>query len=320
MACAVNYNGASIRELADSVMVHGEGPFWDSENNVLYFVDISEQRVYRYFQNRLEHVQLDESVSFVVPVAGQQGLFVIGLGTTLASLRWNLNESTHKVVGLAAVDGDKPGNRWNDAKADNNGYLWAGTMGFEDAAGNIPPGRGTLYKLNDTGCFQNLEPTLPGVSVSNGLAWNEDGTRMYYIDSPTKQIALFDYDQATASISNRRTFYDFKTDNIPGVPDGMTIDAFGNLWIANYGGAQVLHVSGSSAKLLGKLKVPAQKVSSVTFGGPQLDKLYITTLRRGVTPEEFNEYPMSGKVLEVSGLGVQGTPNRRVREKCFRLL
>lgn len=68
----------------------------------------------------------DESVSFVIPVAGQQGLFVIGLGTTLASLRWNLNESTHKVVGLATVDGDKPGNRWNDAKADNNGYLWAG--------------------------------------------------------------------------------------------------------------------------------------------------------------------------------------------------
>lgn len=78
----------------------------------------------------------------------------------------------------------------------------SGTMGFEDAAGNIPPGRGTLYKLNDTGCFQNLEPVLPGVSVSNGMAWNEDGTRMYYIDSPTKQIALFDYDPATATICN----------------------------------------------------------------------------------------------------------------------
>lgn len=65
-------------------------------------------------------------MSFVIPVAGQQGLFVIGLGTTLASLRWNLNENTHKVVGLATVDVDKPGNRWNDAKADSNGYLWAG--------------------------------------------------------------------------------------------------------------------------------------------------------------------------------------------------
>lgn len=74
-------------------------------------------------------------------------------------------------------------------------------MGFEDAAGNIPPGRGTLYKLNDT-CFQNLNPVLPGVSVSNGLAWNKDGTRMYYIDSPTKQISLFDYDSSTATICN----------------------------------------------------------------------------------------------------------------------
>lgn len=74
-------------------------------------------------------------------------------------------------------------------------------MGFEDSAGNIPPGRGTLYKLNDT-CFQNLDPVIPGVSVSNGLAWNKDGTRMYYIDSPTKQIALFDYDSTTATICN----------------------------------------------------------------------------------------------------------------------
>lgn len=73
-------------------------------------------------------------------------------------------------------------------------------MGFEDAAGNIPPGRGTLYKLNDTGCFQNVESVLPGVSVSNGLAWNDDGSRMYYIDSPTKQIALFDYNPSTATL------------------------------------------------------------------------------------------------------------------------
>lgn len=85
--------------------------------------------------------------------------------------------------------------------------LILGTMGFEDATGNIPPGRGTLYKLNDTGCFQNLDPVLPGVSVSNGIAWNKDGTKMYYIDSPTKQIALFDYDPATTSICNFVIFF-----------------------------------------------------------------------------------------------------------------
>jgi len=82
----------------------------------------------------------------------------------------------------------------------------------------------------------------------------------------------------------------------------------------------VLHVSGTSAKLLGKLKIPAEKVSSVTFGGPQLDKLYVTTISRGVTAEKFNEYPMTGKVLEVSGLGVKGTKNNRIREKCFQQL
>lgn len=80
-------------------------------------------------------------------------------------------------------------------------------MGFEDAAGNIPTGRGTLYKLNDTSCFRNLDPVLPEVTVSNGLAWNSNGTKMYYIDSPTRQIALFDYDPATASICKENLFY-----------------------------------------------------------------------------------------------------------------
>lgn len=79
-------------------------------------------------------------------------------------------------------------------------------------------------------------------------------------------------------------------------------------------------MSGYSGKLLGKLPIPAEKVSSVTFGGPQLDKLYVTTISRGVKPEKFNQYPLSGKVLEVTGLGVRGTPNRRIRDKCFRLL
>lgn len=81
-------------------------------------------------------------------------------------------------------------------------------MGFEDAAGNIPipKGQGTLYKLDNTGCFEHLDAVLPAVTISNGLAWNDNGTRMYYIDSPTKQIALFDYDPVTASICNYFVF------------------------------------------------------------------------------------------------------------------
>lgn len=77
-------------------------------------------------------------------------------------------------------------------------------------------------------------------------------------------------------------------------------------------------MNGSSGKLLGKLKIAAEKVSSVTFGGPQLDKLYVTTISYGVAADKYREYPLTGKVLEVSGLGVKGTPNRRVRRKCFR--
>ncbi|XP_050544860.1 regucalcin-like [Daktulosphaira vitifoliae] len=327
----VDYDGAVVSAVSDKVMVHGEGPFWDSENNILYFVDIAQHRVYKWVENKLDYVQLDEDVSFVIPVAKKKHTFAIGLGRQLASLQWytdNINGSipvkVQHLTKLATVDNDKPGNRWNDAKADPKGQLWAGTMGFEDAAGNIPTGQGTLYKLNDIKsnqfpkCTQNVKPVLPRVSVSNGMAWSKDGSKMYYIDSPTKQIDLFDYDSKTDSINNRRPFYNFSTDFIPGVPDGMTIDENDNIWIANYGGAQVLHVSGVSGKLLGKLPIKAKYVSSVTFGGNNLDKLYVTTLSRGVSLEQFKEYPMSGKVLEVSGLGVKGLPNRWVQNKCFQ--
>jgi len=92
-SAAVNYNATSIKEVAENLTL-GEGPFWDSENNVLYFVDIYEHRVYRYYENRLEHIVLDDKVGFIIPVAGEQNLFVIGLGTTLCTLRWNLNETT----------------------------------------------------------------------------------------------------------------------------------------------------------------------------------------------------------------------------------
>jgi sugar lactone lactonase YvrE len=81
---------------------------------------------------------------------------------------------------------------------------------------------------------------------------------------------------------------------------------------------QVIHVNGMSGKLLGKLKIAAEKVSSVTFGGPRLDKLYVTTISLGVAREKYKDYPMTGKLLEVSGLGVKGTLNRRVQAKCFR--
>jgi len=144
----VNYSGTSIKEVAENLTL-GEGPFWDRENDALYFVDIYQHRVYRYYRNRLDHVQLggtretsrklfartdrakftvtDKNVGFVIPIAGVEGLFVVGLGTTLSTLRWDLNETTaSEVVGLTTVDEGKPDNRFNDAKADNHGHLWAG--------------------------------------------------------------------------------------------------------------------------------------------------------------------------------------------------
>ncbi|XP_050534715.1 regucalcin-like [Daktulosphaira vitifoliae] len=316
--CSVNYDGAVIKSISNDVMVLGEGPFWDSQKQIFYFVDIMQHRVYRFKNSKLEFLQLDTDVGFIIPVAEEEDLFVIGLGTELTALKWseNCNQSYSKRR-LITVDENKVDNRWNDAKADHAGFLYAGTMARKDEGGNFPPNQGTLYKLSDS-C--QMEAVVSNVSISNGMAWNNDGTKMYYIDSLTKQIALFDYDPKENKLANRRVFYDFKTDQLPGFPDGMTIDENDNLWVANYGGAQVIHICGHTGKLLGKLALQAELVSSVTFGGPELDILYVTTISEGESEEQFKKYPKTGKVLEVTGLGVKGTLSRRVKSNCFRSL
>jgi len=154
--------------------------------------------------------------------------------------------------------------RFNDVIADPMGRVYCGTM-----AGSA--GGGRLFRLDTDGSLTEL---LDGVGCSNGMGFSPDRQWLYYIDSSTKQIARFACDPATGDLRGRKVFVD--TSNEEGVPDGMTVDAEGFIWCARWGGGCVVRYRPDGVEH-GRLQFPARKVSSVAFGGSDLNELYVTT-------------------------------------------
>uniref|UniRef100_A0A224XUC0 Regucalcin n=1 Tax=Panstrongylus lignarius TaxID=156445 RepID=A0A224XUC0_9HEMI len=286
-------------------VAHAEGPHWVASEQALYYVDIAGFSVHRYDTKEKKHtsIKLNDPVGLVIPIKNVRGKFVIGYGTNITILEWDGISNNYKLHTKYQVDVDKPGNRFNDGKADFNGNLWLGTMGREEPAGVVAKDQGTLYRVLASNC--KLDSVLVPVSVSNGITWNGDNTIMYYIDSPTRKIDAFDFYLKTATIENRRTLFDFEKNNVPGLPDGMTSDSHDNLWIACWGGSKVIQVS-KEGKLLRSILLPVTRVSSATWGGPNLDILYVTTISAGLSAEELKVQPDAGAVFAITGLGVKG--------------
>jgi len=146
---------------------------------------------------------------------------------------------------------------------------------------------------------------IANVSISNGLAWSVDHRTLYYIDSPTRQIVAFDFDDGRGAISNRRVVIQLGEEE--GFPDGMTIDKEGMLWVGHWGGWQVARWNPQTGKKLLQIKLPVAKVTSCTFGGDLLQDLYITTAKVDLTANELREQPLAGSLFVVPNCG-EGLP------------
>ena len=146
---------------------------------------------------------------------------------------------------------------------------------------------------------------LSGVTISNGLAWSVDHKTFYYIDTPTREVKAFDYDLATGQIANPRVAI-YVPESL-GWPDGMTSDTDGNLWIAMWGGAQVTKWNPNTGKLLEQIPVPALHTSACVFGGKDMNELYVTSARKGMSEADLKKYPLSGGLFKVI-TNVEGMP------------
>ena len=278
------------------VVVHanatlGEGPSWDAEGNRLLWVDIELNLLHIYYPDSEEDVtyEIGQTIGAVVPYCEDEVIVVLYEGFHKYQL------STGTLTFIANPEQHLPNNRFNDGKCDPCGRFWAGTMSLE-GEGNC----GSLYCLDHD---LSVRKVLADVSTSNGLGWSTDGCTMYYIDTPTRQVDVFDYDRVTGTISNRRMA--FKMPEDAGYPDGMTVDSEGMLWIAEWNGGRVGRWNPDTGQLLEIIFVPAGHVTSCVFGGRELEDLYITTACTGMKDEQLEAQPLSGNLFRVK-TGVKG--------------
>lgn len=279
----------------DSAAVIGEGPVWEPEIGLLIWVDIPVGVVHSFdpASGRDHAYHLGQSVG--VAVLGPEGSLVVACADGF----YSLDLATGDCNLLAHVEADMPSSRMNDGACDALGRLWAGTM--SDAAN---PRIGSLYRFD---ADRRVTKVLSDLTISNGIGWSLDNSRMYYIDSPTQTVDVFDFDLASGSLSNRRSFVIIPTAD--GMPDGLTVDAEDCIWVALWGGSEIRRYDESGA-LLERCHFPVQYVSSCAFGGSKLDELYVTTARYTLDAEARKQQPGAGGIFRLLS-DVRGTPAHR---------
>ena len=275
----------------------GEGLLWDVETQRLYFVDSLGCRVFRCTADGGE-VRTWEVPSEVGAVALREDR-----DTLLLALRDGfhvLNLTTGGTEPLVNPEPDRPANRLNDGAVDPAGRFVAGSM---DTGESDPTG--ALWRLDPDHSVHRLDG---GIICSNGPCWSPDGGTFYFADSFTGTRVAYDYDVATGSVSNKRTFVEVESDG--GAPDGACVDEEGYLWSATVFDGRVIRYApdGSVDR---EIRMPVVKITNVAFGGPNLDRLYVTSMAHPPLPKYPGDGPQRGATFVVDGLGVRGLPERR---------
>ena len=261
-----------------------EGPVWDAAGKRLVWVDIMAGRVHLFDPATGKCRTLAVNRPVGAAVLAREGGLVVALPEGFS----RLDLETGTVTPFAPLPSPQPDVRMNDGKCDRTGRFWAGTMALDERAG-----AGALYRLDPTGVVTAM---LPDVTVSNGLDWSPDERSMYYVDSGTRRIDRFDWDLATGRFSNRRPLVHFPVQ--AGVPDGLTVDAEGGVWVALWGGG-ALHRYRPDGNLDRVVLLPVTHPTSCAFGGPDLRDLYVTSARTALDPAARARQPLAGGLFRV---------------------
>lgn len=272
--------------VGDVTATLGEGPYWVPDDECLLWVDISEGQLHRtdVASGSTESVKLD-AVSAAFPAAGGGILTAGGNQLTLRFLAGGEEKQPPRVVAEAPA---REGVRFNDGGVDPAGRVWIGSMHTDESEP-----LGELYRLDPDG---TLTPVVRKVTISNGLGWSPDGSRLYYVDSPSRKIDMFDYDSAAGEASGRRVFADLRYAD--GVPDGLTVDADGCVWVAMWGGAAIRRFTPAGKPDV-MLPVPVARPTSCAFGGPDLSDLYVTSASIGLSESARAAQPLAGRLLRL---------------------
>ena len=261
----------------------GEGTRWDDRYHELLHVDILAGRIYRDKINddgALSPVRTFEvagTVGAIAPVENDEG-WLLAADRSITYLR---PDGELRPIAEIAPEGT----RMNDAACDPQGRFWAGAI-----ANDQQPGGGSLYRLERSG---ETELMLDGLTISNGLGWSPDGRTMYLADSGPGVIHAFNFNPERGTISDDRLLVDVPEEI--GSPDGLTVDADGDLWVAIYGGGRVQRYAPNGHRRE-ELFLPAEQTTCCAFAGPGLHWLYVTTATENWTDEQRRANPRAGLV------------------------
>lgn len=282
--------------VVDARAALGEGPVWDADRGVLWWVDILGGLVHAFdpASTTDRTIEIGQAVG-AVALREAGGLVVLGQDAVLG-----LDPESGRIEVLMAFEHGQPPLRSNDAKPDPAGHLWIDRMTFEQT-----PGTGSLHRLD--AAFR-LQQAIDGLTIPNGLAWGLAGRTMYFVESKGGTVRAYAFDPERGELGEGRELYRHAG---RGGPDGLTVDEEGFLWVAIWNGGQVLRLSPAGA-VVDSIAVPVSQVSSCEFGGADLADLYVTTAREGFTAEDAAREPHAGALFRVRP-GVRGRPPFRFR-------
>lgn len=287
-----------ISTVVDLKTTLGEGPIWDEPTQCLWWADSFEGKLFRkaYDEDRVRAWDVREKVGSFALTADGDGAVV-----ALQSGFYRFDFEKDELVLVFNPEADLPGNRLNDGKVDSRGRFVVGSM---DMLEEVASGR--LYSWDPAGELSVLDE---GIICSNGPCWSPDEKTFYFADTWTGDIWAYDYDLSTGAVANRRVFAQVDQSD-GGACDGMTVDAEGFVWQAHvYGGK--LNRYDPDGKLERVIEMPVKKVTSLAFGGPDLDELFVTSMARPPLPRFPEDGPQRGSLFVVRGLGITGLASNR---------
>jgi sugar lactone lactonase YvrE len=285
----------AVRVWSETPGLLSEGPRWHDEPGQLLWVDILASRFHRASLGpegelqELATIAVGRHVGAVAPVTSGGYVLAAGRGFLFVN-----DDGTVRELAQPATDGNV---RMNDGGCDRRGRFWAGTMAYDES-----PGMGALFRLELDGSATTM---LTGLTISNGIGWNPAGTVMYLVDSGPGDVDAFDFDEESGEISARRTIIHIDDPGV--VPDGLTVDEEGGIWVALWGGGSLRRYD-PTGELTMTIDLPVERPTSCVFGGPDRRSLFVTTARVGLDELALGAQPHAGKVFCIDGLGVRGMP------------
>lgn len=270
----------------------GEAPYWCADERVLYWVDIDGKAILRYNPASGDRRVFSQPYEIGCLVKRVQGGFIAGANAGLAFIDSDLSH----IEIFATPEDEHPENRFNDGKCDRMGRFWVGST---DRYEKDPIA--SLYRVDAAG---RVERVHQNVIVSNGLGWSPDNRVMYFTDSGRGVIYAFDFEIETGALDNRREFA--RTDKSAGLPDGLTVDAMGYVWSAHWGGWKLTRYA-PDGRIDRIIDMPVPLVTSMAFGGENLDQMYVTSASLGLSEAQLDEAPLSGGLFRID-VGVTGLP------------